>query len=188
MQSASPHRLAFDGNIQALHLLPPDERFQILSERDHTVLYSACRSPKTSAQIVSFLIDSKGCQLHQPNGPSAAASFPQHAVVQTLSDVLQGKATADPAVLLEVLHVLKSKGANMGAINAHKKTALQEFQMFSSLMAGSPFSHLVQNFMHILSHATAYPPPVSPPTPLYSSTPLSPPAGAIVSPIAGYGQ
>jgi hypothetical protein len=155
MQSVSPHQLAFEGNFLALQSLPCDDRFHSLSVRDHTVLYSACRSKQPSTQLVKYLIETKMCDVNLPNGEAAACSFPQHAVVQTLFDALNGPTTLDPnfAVLsLQILGVLKQCGANMAATNKLGSTALEEFQRFEyHLKAFEPTSHLVPYFLKVLS-------------------------------------
>ena len=168
MQPATPHALAFDGNLQAFLSMPPDlQRFQSLSERGHTVLYSACRSQRTSPQLVSHLIENKGCNVNQPNTSAGAGSFPQHAAVQVLNEAVNGTAAAQlplANVLLDVLKILKSKGANMALINTqHQRTAYQEFQLFENQMKACPaVAHLVPQFLQVLS---AYPPPSTPPPP-----------------------
>jgi len=168
MQSAALHQLAYDGNLQAFLSMPPDlQRFQSISERGHTVLYSACRSQRTSPQLVSHLIENKGCNVNQPNSSAAAGSFPQHAAVQVLNEAVNGTAAAQlplASVLLDVLKILKSKGANMALINTqHQRTAYQEFQLFENQMKACPaVAHLVPQFLQVLS---AYPPPSTPPPP-----------------------
>ena len=181
MQSATLHTLAHDGNLQAFISIAPDlPRFQSLSDRGHTVLYSACRSQRTSPQLVAHLIENKGCNVNQPNGSAAAGSFPQHAAVQVLNEAVNGTAAAQlplAIVLLDVLKILKSKGANMAAINTqHQRTAYQEFQLFENQMkACSAVAHLVPQFLQVLS---PYPPPSTPPTyPLAAAPPPHPTPG-----------
>ena len=158
------HAFAFQGNLQALQSTPLDlQSFRSISQRGQTVLYAACRSSQTSSNLVSYLIDQKGCDVNQANAPTAAGSFPQHGVVQTLLEAFNGTTALNPPfvqVLLDVLHLLKSKGANMSSKNTqHQQTALQEFQGFENLMRASAVSQLVPSFLQVLSSAPAGPPP-----------------------------
>jgi len=125
------HDFAFECNLQAFLSMPADTQgFQSVSHRGQTVLYAACRSPRTNPQLVTYLIEHRGCNVNQPNGSAGFGSLPQHALVQTLQEVLSGTTAPQPSfvrVLLDVLKVLKSKGANMAMANVYHKSALQEF-------------------------------------------------------------
>ena len=162
-----PHQLAYSGNLEALRALPPGPLFQSLSpppRPEQTVLYSACRSPNTSIQLVSLLID-KGCIVNQPNGPAALLSCPQHAAVQSLSEVVERlqKQVTPPDLnfvktLLDVLNILKSRCTNMGAMNQYPMTALQEFQKFQANMSAcQAVAHFVPHFVEVLSPAPPSP-------------------------------
>ena len=168
--------------------MPADTQgFQSVSHRGQTVLYAACRSPRTNPQLVTYLIEHRGCNVNQPNGPAGFGSLPQHALVQTLQEVLSGTTAPQPSfvrVLLDVLKVLKSKGANMAMANVYNKSALQEFLGLENQMkACPPVSNLVPEFMQVLSFIPVGPPPQFPPgSPVTATLPPSIPHPQVASP------
>jgi hypothetical protein len=144
--------------------MPADTQgFQSVTHRGITVLYAACRSPRTNPQLVTYLIEHRGCNVNQPNGSACFGSLPQHALVQTLQEALSGTTAPQPSfvcVLLDVLKVLKSKGANMAMVNVYHKSALQEFLGLENQMkACPPVSNLVPEFLQVLSFLPTGPPP-----------------------------
>jgi hypothetical protein len=168
----SPHALAYDGNLQALQAMPLDPRFQTLNDRGQSVLYAACRSPSTSPQLVAYLIDVKKCDVNFANGPKGAGSLPQHAVVQSLQIAVSQMTPAHPnpppliSALLEILNILRTKGANMSLANTqYQKTALEEFQVFEHQMKHLPaVAQLVPHFVNALTPSGKQPLPTTPPT------------------------
>ena len=155
----SPHVLAFEGNLPALKAMPLDPNFQTLNDRGQSVLYAACRSPNTSPQLVAHLIDDKRCDVNFANGPKGFGSLPQHAVVQSLQIAVSQMTPAHPtpppliSALLEILNILRTKGANMSLANTqYQKNALQEFQVFEHQMRSLPaVAQLVPHFVNALT-------------------------------------
>ncbi len=106
--------------------------------------------------------------MKQPNAPAkpGMGSFPQHGVVQSLQEAVNGSTAVDLTLvhtLLDVLNLLKSKGAQMNFPNTeYQKTALQEFQGFENQMkANSAVAQLVPYFVQALTPLG--PPPGPPP-------------------------
>jgi hypothetical protein len=155
------HSLAFAANLHELQKFPRGPHFQSLTlppRPDKTVLYSACRSPGTSTELVALLLD-KGCNANQVNGPLGLCCYPQHAIVESLYDVvdsLQKEVTQINVnlahTLLDVLSLLKFRGAIMDATNMNRMTAHQEFLKFVPTMSAChAVSELVPRFLAILS-------------------------------------
>jgi hypothetical protein len=137
------HDLAWEGNIHELSRVVPGPHFDHLDDNERSVLYCACRSTKTTPEMIQLLIDEKRCSVNHRNGPASFCSTAPHAVVESLGFVIQNMHsipfTQDDLQLvyrlLAILQLLKSRRADMNIRNALNLTALQQFHQFSAQMS-----------------------------------------------------
>jgi hypothetical protein len=150
------HDLAYEGNIPELRRVVPGPHFDKLNDRDQSVLYCACRSAKTSPELVQLLIDEKRCTVTLRNGPLGMGSTAPHGIVESLRDLVYTMHSTQDGVLLaqrllSILHLLKSRQADMLARNDQNLTALQEFQNISLQMSSCvSVASLVSDFTDAL--------------------------------------